>query len=270
MNFPVSRTDIKLSKNVENVIDIYVRDIDRKPTAPGGILTLRILDRKNRRVVASAPLLLVDPKKVQYTATISGLDLIEVDVGYYDYVVSYTAPNGLESLLFTDRDRTEISTAEVRQGPFPDYVDAVLLTKDGMLSRDVTTLYSEPLDGAARVRNVSGISSFVVLGNHYTGKITVQALLDAMPTNDDTQWFDVASYEFDDLTGNQAFTFEGNFVWVRFKLTDRLPLVIPKDDGCCTSCLVGCPEDDKHNSLTTPIDWPAETQVGLLEIQFRA
>ncbi|RYD71764.1 MAG: hypothetical protein EOP84_24315, partial [Verrucomicrobiaceae bacterium] len=201
MNFPVSRTDIKLSKNVENVIDIYVRDIDRKPTAPGGILTLRILDRKNHRVVVSAPLLLVDAKKVQYTATISGLDLIEVDIGYYDYVVSYTAPNGLESLLFTDRDRTETATAEIRQGPFPSYVDAVALSKDAMLSRDETTLYSEPLDGAARVRNVSGISSLLVLGNHYTGTITVQALLDAMPTNDDTQWFDVASYDFDELTG---------------------------------------------------------------------
>lgn len=279
MNFPVSRTDIKLSKNVENTIDIYVRDIDRKPSNPPGILTLRILDRKNRRVVASTPLLPVDLTKARYAATVSGLDLVDVDLGWYDYTVAVTGPTGLESLLFTDRDRTEVSTVEVRQGPFPDYVDAITLAPDDFLNRDdllsgAPTRYTEAMPGAAQVRNVSGISSFAVYGNHLRGTIVVQGSLDAMPTTDDTQWFDAFSADFDDMTGIQGFTFEGNYTWVRFKLVDLSPADIPEQflNGCgpC-SCIQGCPVDgETGNGLITPINWPEGTPIGLVKLLFRA
>jgi hypothetical protein len=265
-----------VSKNVENVIDVYVRDIDRKPSAPGGILTMRFLDRKNRRVVASAPLLLVDAKASHYTATLTGADLAEVDLGWYDYVVSASLPSGYESLLFTDRDRTEISTVEVRQGPFPDFVDAISLNPKDFLIR-MPDSYSETLPGAAQVRNVSGISSFVVFGNHFTGSVTVQASLDLMPSADDTQWFDVpVKHDFDDLTGNQGFAFEGNFVWVRFRVNDRSAITNPVDTGSgthtgCTSCLPDCSDDasDAQGGLVTPIDWPEGTPTGLVRIQYR-
>jgi hypothetical protein len=273
MNYPVSRTDIKVSKNVENVIDVYVRDIDRKPVAPGGILTMRFLDRKNRRVVASAPLLLVDAAKSHYTATLLGSDLAEVDLGWYDYVVSATLPSGYESLLFTDRDRTELSTVEVRQGPFPDFVDAVTVSPDNFIIR-MPDSFSESLPGAASVRNVSGISSFVVFGNHFTGSITVQGSLDAMPSADDTQWFDVpVTHSFSNMTGNQGFTFEGNFVWVRFRMNDQTAVANPVDQGndCgCTSCLPDCADEAASgNGLVTPIVWPAGTPTGLVRIQYR-
>lgn len=271
MNFPVMRTDMKMSKNVDNPIDIYVRDIDRKPVNPAGLLTLRVMERTTRQVVVTVPLVLVDATKSRYGATVSATDLDDVRVGFYDYAVTVQDPSGTESLLFTDRDRTEVSSVEVRQGPFPSYTDPVTILRADLLFRDMISQYSTALAGAAQTRNTSGQSTYVVFGNGFTGTVTPQVSLDAMPTSDDSQWIDLDSQSFDDMTGNQGFTITGLYTWVRFKIVDASAAQSPVTDcGCsCGGCGMGGWQD-AETGLVSPIEWPAGTASGFIQIQYRA
>lgn len=269
MNYPMNSTDIRLVKNVRNEVELFLKDIDRKPVVMTEPLVLRIIDYKSRSILLTAPMDLVDSAKARYRATFEPQAIGELNIGYYSYTVSSVDDDGVERALFTDRDRGETGTLRISQGPIPDPTDPIEITPDDLLNRD-EFLYSGAYPGAAQVGNTSGVHTIAVYGNHFSGSITVQGSLDAQPTSDDTQWFDVATYDFADLNCVVGHTFIGNLMWVRFKISDQSSAPPPGSspyDIDCLGCQVGGPGGGVHDC--TPIDWPEGTPVGLVKILYK-
>lgn len=282
MNFPVTRSDILIFKGVKNTIDLLIKDIDRKPVVLTGAVILRILKRGDRAILFQTVLSVVDPVKARYQAVFLPNEVAGLPLGYCDYTVTYTDASGYESPLFTDRDRADLGAVEIRQGGASTSVDAVEIGHDAFYPSN-GFLYSSPLPGAAQVGNLSGVSSYVVFGNHFTGSVAVQGSLDDQPPTDDAAWLTIESHNFADLTGNQGFTFQGNYVWIRFQISDKTDPNAANagsgsgsggtmNCGCLTFSL--CPPadggmDDQGPSIT-PIDWPPGTPLGVVKIQFRA
>ena len=288
MNFPVTRSDILILKGVKNTIDFYIKDIDRKPVVIDGSLMMRVITRDTRKVALALTLTLVDPVKAHYQAKLAARDVVDLPFGYLDYNVTVLDVGGGESPLFNDRDRQDLGTVEVKAGGAfgagAGGPDAVVITHDDLLPRD-GYWYSSALPGSAQVGNLSGTSTYVVFGNHFTGNVAVQGMLDSMPSVYDSDWLTIESHDQKDLTGNIGYTFQGNYYWIRFRIGDQTD---PNagDDGDC-GCLpqTNCTPVKSHcapclpcngnatvdqGALITPIDWPEGTPLGIVRIQFRA
>lgn len=275
MNYPVNRADIYLAKYVRNDVDFFLKDIDRRPVVTTETPILRIAGRRDGILMLTIPLALEDGVKARYRAVIDGAALADWPIDTYTYAVTMRALDGSERLVYTDRGRTEIGFVEVRQGPIPPQATAIEIPGTDLIMRD-GFLYTGAYPGAARVGNLSGIMTAAVYGNHFTGEVTVQGSLDDMPSLDDLDWFDVATFSASDLTGVDAFTFEGNLTWVRFKIRDLSAAggtgtgTGGGTGGGTVNCL-GCIIDNggTGGSSGSHVDWPPGTPIGLVKIVYR-
>src|SRR4051812_41198030 len=78
MNYPVNSTKIRLFQHVRNDVDVYIKNIDRKPVSLGDeIATIHILDMDNSRSLLLRDLTVVNENKGWYRFTIAGPELAE-------------------------------------------------------------------------------------------------------------------------------------------------------------------------------------------------
>lgn len=271
MNFPVNRADLSVAKNVKTSLSVFLRDIDRKPVVIGmDTLVLHVVDRRTRRVLLEKELIMSDPVKARYDVTILPLDVRSIEVGAYNYSITRRSPDGSESLIFTDRDRTEVSTFEVREGPLPPPVDPVVFLPDDFLIRNNSQnpgeieRYSGAVPGSAGVGNLTSVQSYAVSLNGFSGRITLQGSLDMSAPDEDGQWFDMDTHTFDAASTTVGFTVIGNPLWVRFKITEEIRLDTG-DAGSSSDC--GCGGSD---APVNTIVWPDGTPRGLVKLVYRS
>lgn len=223
MNYPVNRTDFRLFRHVDNEIEFWIKNIDRKAVAiPDGSVTLHITDYKTQRVLLTRDLIILDEDKGLARLFISGEEAAALSPGTHHYSVIYTRSDGVQMILYTDRDRRGTGYVEVTEGPLPDPLEATPISMDEFVIRD-SKYYSGAYMGAASVMNYSGQHSLAISFSDFTGSFTVQGSLQAQPSSTDTQWFEVKKETYVDETGLVHFPFEGNLLWVRF--------VVVKVDG---------------------------------------
>lgn len=274
MNFPVNRPDLSVAKNVHNPISIFVNDIDRKPVPVLNAPVLHVTDRRTRRVLLTKPLVLADEKKARYTATITPEDIRAIEVGVYTYLVVHADADGNEVLLFSDRDRSEIASFEVREGPLPPPVEphvfaaSDFLVRTNSLNIGEIERYSGAVPGAAGAGNLTSIQSYTIAMNRFTGIVTLQGSLDMSAPDDDGQWFDIATHAFDAETGIVGFTATANPVWARFKIVEEITLDLGDDTAPGCGCAVPAPGEAPR--LVNPIEWPPETPRGVQTIVYRS
>lgn len=212
-NYPVNRSDFRLVQGVRNEVEVFVKDLDRKPVAVTATPVLRILDRARQRLLLEAVLVAVDAAKGRYRLVVdAGADL---PLGVHTYAVLLEVPGEAPTVLYTDRDRGVSGVVEVVAGPEAIPAPSTLLPRAEMLSRD-GRLYTTALPGAALVDHREGLHTALCHLTGFTGAITVQASLEAQPTSDDSAWFEVGRYPFVVADGPRPLAFEGMLAWVRF------------------------------------------------------
>jgi hypothetical protein len=219
MNYPVNRTDFVLARYVDNEIEFWVKNIDRKAVAlTGSTLTMHISETSGK-VLLTRELHVLDAAKGLVRLFISGEEAAAMPRGNVRYSIVMTRVDGVQVMLYTDRDRKGVGHIEVVEGPLPDPIQPIPLSLSDFLSRN-GRLYSGPVPGAAMVHNVSGQHSVIIDFSAFTGAFTVQGTLDAQPGQTDTQWFDVKSVEYyEPKSGRVHIPFEGNLMNIRFMVT---------------------------------------------------
>lgn len=218
MNYPVNRTDFRLYRGVRNTVEVYIRDIDRKPVTldTGSVPTVYILSRDTPRVLLSRAMTLLDATKGHWSFYVDPTDLVDWPDGALDYVVTASAYQGAESMLYTDQGYGPKGSVTVYSGPVPATRQPIVVPSSAFLSRS-GALYTSALIGSAQVQHL-GVHTAALYATGFSGVVTAQGLLDASPTSDDSQWADITASTFTGASGPQAMTFEGNYYWVRFAI----------------------------------------------------
>jgi hypothetical protein len=228
MNYPVNRTDFNLARHVDNEVEFWVKNIDRKPVPLGTArVTMHISEVKTGKVLLTRDLIVLDAAKGLVRLFVSGDETAIMPKGFLKYSIVMTRADGVQVMLYTDRDRKGVGHVEVIDGPLPDPIDAIPLSLSNFISLGHydgnTKLYSTALPGAAMVHNVSGQHSAVLHLKEFSGSVTVQGTLEVQPSAISSNWFDVITRTFVDETSVLHMPFEGNLMHVRF--------VVQQDSG---------------------------------------
>src|SRR5574343_504395 len=134
-NYPINRSDFRLFRGVRNDVEVFVKDLDRKPVLVTGMVIMRIMDRNRQTVLHETSLEMVDPLAGRFRLSIE--PSVHLPLGTHIYVVMLENEGESPIALFTDRDRgvsgfvEVISGTEVIVPPTPTVERKDMLLRDG-------------------------------------------------------------------------------------------------------------------------------------------
>ena len=243
----VYNRNLKIYRSVDNRIDLQVRNCDQKaydltaiplPAGQSLAVVFNIITREGKNLVLSkecVPFLLSDNSTSSYTkgqvrATISSVDVAELEPGYYNYTVvqeirktindnEYTVVS--RTALYSDSQYGAISTLEVMddilgQVEQSSEIDAFRLVDP--LSRDNRSgeyYISSLVDTNRNIQTAQSLHTFQFYCTNYTGRIEIEGSLEK--NSDPKNWvpvlppFDVV--DADNLYKNVV----GKWNWLRVR-----------------------------------------------------
>jgi hypothetical protein len=221
MNYAVNRTDFTLFRYVDNEIDILVRNIDRKPVSfDDATAVMHIVEPLSQRLVLSKDLTIVDAEEGHLRLTITGEEASELPKKSLRFTVTMVRADTTTALLFTDRHRQPHGIIHVEEGPLPEPKEPVILGWDDFLKRN-GYFYAGTYQGAALVHNHTGVHSVLVTLANFTGSVTVEGSYELSPDQSENEWKTLAEETFLTETGRVHIPFEGQIMWVRFRVQKK-------------------------------------------------
>lgn len=238
-NAPMNKRPMKLHKGVDNELQFRVFNPDRTPanicskSVYARIINLTngelLLERKLHNGVA----------KGFMSLSVYENDLTDIQVGLYkmvlvksDDLVHNIVGDYANTPFYTDYDNNIDMTVEVTDQASRSPRPSIILRDenwtenrfyDPEISDRASRFISSSLPTPRTRGLISNLHSFSVNTDNYTGKLKVYGTLDLTPNPDlDRGWFEIkvpddADYiEFIGFTGTRLFTFEGNYMWLKF------------------------------------------------------
>ena len=223
-NLPMNSNDFRIFKDVQNDVDFYVRNSDRKPVSMiGRTATINFFDQRAERLLHQQDLIVTNDAK-GYCRLILSPDVTEDWLlQTYSYSIQVTNLDGSVHMLYTDIAESQRGFFELAQGPIFDPRPSFEVTYDNLFPTNIgsnsqtftSVRISSAFPGAAQRGNTSGLHTAVAFLDNFSGILKIQVSLEeASPT--DISWFDVEMGSYDHQTSVESFTFEANAMWVRF------------------------------------------------------
>jgi hypothetical protein len=217
-NYPLNRTDFRMVRGVQNEINFYVRDVDRKPVSLGitESLTINIVDLATDTLLMSRNLTTIDNTQGIYLLTVLPSEMDTWPTTPVRWSLGYNRVDGSTVLMWTDRGYSPYSTLTVSKGPVPGPMAAVIMQPGDLVMHMDGYLYSQSLRGSAANGYVGGVQTFVISLTNFTGSIRVDGSLVTAPVNTpfSPDWFQVDLQTYTD-TGTVVLNEVGNFLWMR-------------------------------------------------------
>lgn len=249
-NSPMNNNPIKVHKGVDNLISFRVLSPDRQPVNIRNYTAhARIISAETNELVLEKACVIGTARGVVFLELNEG-DLANVSPGRYhlamlgqkDFVHGVVG-EVTSTPFFTDLDSNVVATLEVTQqaekAPHPSFeigeddwsANSRLLNGSGPIA---TEYYSSAIPGN-RVRNhLSGTHTFSIWAEAFTGTLEVLGTLDLSPNaNPNFGWFRVMVTSGDDIlefinfTGTEAWSFQANFMWLKFRYIPSLEVTEP-------------------------------------------
>ena len=220
MNYPINRTDFRLIRGVPNVIQFFVRDIDRHIAAAplaNATLTANIVDVNTKTLLMQRDLFVVNAATCLYGLSTQPADMVNWPTGALSYSIQVTRSDGTQTMLWTDRDYSPYGYLTMTDGPLPPPVTPAVLDPTTFVE-DFGYKYSSPVPGAASKGYPDGTQTFSFYTNNYTANVFIQASLVADVSTDPGIWFEVAEQGFVSANGVTQVSVEGNYLWLRVAL----------------------------------------------------
>ena len=244
INRAMNTHNIKIHKGVDNTIHFRVRDTDLKSVSVSDMTVLaKIYNRENNEKVLEKYLKIGDKCGWLALELYEG-ELVNVQAGHYKLVL---LQENYEDTSVDYYSQTPFYTDQINNIDFD-----VTITEQGLAtpelsieinSGNITSNYSigEPvsyytsaLPCNAIKNHLNSVHTFAIYLDNFTGKIELYGTLDFSPPTTLSQYFpvvfnqDLHYVEYDNYTGIDAFSFEANLTWVKFKIID---LTDPADQG---------------------------------------
>jgi len=239
-NTPMNRQqNIKLHKGVDNQIRFRILNLDRKPVSVDHLsLRARLINVENGERVFDRYANLTSHKGYAHLPVFEG-DLMRIAPGFYNLVITgeeafipqLEIGENMQTPFFIDGDANIVARVEVVGSADPTpRPSTVLMSGDWTVKADAgqpKRYYSSSIPGARIKNHINSLHTFAAYTTGFTGTLQVLATLELQPPDDVHDYFPVNitsgtdTITFDNYTGVSAYTFEANFMWIRFVYTQN-------------------------------------------------
>lgn len=230
MNYPVNRSDFKLFRDVQNEVQFFVKDIDRKPIDLTGLsLIFTMIDVNTKSIILQQPLTILDVSRGLAQLTIPVYTISPFDIQTYSYTVSVVRADGTTVLLYTDRDYGPHGSVSIVAGINPEPRQPITINSSDMLYRN-NYLYSGSVYDHLGTASQTGLVSAAIYSTNFTGIVNFQATLSNAPNPDDSQWFAIngAIISLTEFTGITPINFQIQATAIRSQVA---ALITPLPNG---------------------------------------
>lgn len=207
-------------EGVNNDFEFFVIDNSRKPVSlVDKTFKATIVDRTTQSSVIIKNLVKVDADTGSVLLRLTESDLGKLSPALYDVTITYTDRDALVFGLYSDQNARLTYVLEVKANP-----SSQITTSQEDDSFTGTPAYSNAFAGTAQNNNSDGTNTVVAYTTNFSGKFYAEGSLELNPTSPN-DWFtiqlnagDAEDYwTFSSASGLEPFTFDGMFMWVRFK-----------------------------------------------------
>lgn len=232
---------LKAHKGLDNKLIFRVLGPDRVPTdiACDHQVYARIIDPENRTVVLEK-LCTLGPAKGLITLKLDSGDLALIHAGLYEFVLIQTqqfvsnAPDYyIEKPLYSDYNDNVAMEIEITEQAFKSPLPSVTLLPEnwtpdiiiGTMTPPVPCFYSSRIPGGRVMNHIESVHSFSTYTCNASGRLEIWGSLEESPDPyvNHNRWFKIypsslsTDVEFACYTGTQAWTFQANFMWLKFR-----------------------------------------------------
>ena len=204
-------------KGVETRIAFFLKDEQGKPIQLHDKTVVASAVKRNTNTVGFTRSLIVK----DYSSGIAELhikasDIYSLDEGQYSLVLTYTDLNNTAQVIYTNKNNNIDFLLNIENNVIPDSIDALEVSVFNPTPETGDNVeISNVLAGSAQSNNLSGQNSIAVYTTAATGTLIIEATLET--STSETDWFTVgATITLTAVDGVSGYTFEGNYLWVRF------------------------------------------------------
>lgn len=238
---PMNTSTLKAHKGVDNKLIFRVLNPDRSPNdvAANQEVYGRIVNTENRTVVLEK-LCRLGPAKGLITLELNSGDLADVAAGLYEFVLIRTQ-NFVENIpgyyverpLYVDMGDNIAMELEITEQAFKAPLHPTIITTADWVPDIIVPTFGPPtpcfytsrIPGARVLNHKESVHTFSTYTENATGVLEIWGTLEETPDAylSSTRWCKIypssMSYdiEFFGYTGTQAWTFQANFMWLKFR-----------------------------------------------------
>lgn len=227
---PVYSRQLKVFKNIDNVLEFRILNADQKPVNIGNYTPkFQAFDEDKRLIIEHDGVALTgdDSAAIRglFKVTITENDLLNVKAQFLSYAIYLVDTNGEKVLTYADVQFNGTGTIYVDTAQYPAPLESTPVTT---FLPDNSIWYSSSISAQPGINGNEALHTAVVYTNSYIGDIVIQATLDNSVT-DSTSWADIQTLTF---TGSETeptpANFNGVFSHLRFKATANPASTITK------------------------------------------
>jgi hypothetical protein len=239
----MATTPLRAHKGLDNKLLFRVLGPDRIPynVQSNQQVYARIIDPENNTVVIEK-LCKLGPAVGLITLELNGGDIATVHAGMYSIVLIRTEdfvvgiPDYyVEKPLYVDMANNVGMTLEITEQAFrapiksvtynaADWTQGLNVHPSGLIE---PSFYTGRIPGGRILNHTNSVHSFSTYTENFTGKLEAWGSLEEAPDPyvSDTRWFKIypstmsQDIEYIGYTGTQAWTFQANFMWIKFRYT---------------------------------------------------
>jgi hypothetical protein len=218
---PVYSRQLKVFKNIDNILEFRVLNADQKPVNIGNYTPkFQAFDENKNLIIEHDGVAITSDDSAAirglFKVTITESDLLNVQSQYLSYAIHLVDSNGDNVLTYTDTHFGGSGTIYVDAKQYPAPKTSTSVTT---FLPDNDSWYSSAIDAQPGINGNEALHTAAIYTNEYVGDIVIQATLDNVVT-DSTSWADISTLSF---TGSETeptpANFNGVYNHIRFKTT---------------------------------------------------
>lgn len=225
----VYNRNLKVFRSADNRIDLQVKNSDQKPiSTAGSTLVFNLLSREGKDLVWSKDCEVVSDVVGRYRITITREELLDLEIGNYEYSVVQETRDDINSTnyrvirrtpLYMDSQYDAVGTLEIVDDLLGSVQDSLVVDKFSYTNPFTIGETNSPfnvssiIDAQPNINIPQSLHTFVFYSTNYEGSITIQGSLreDAAPS----VWSDIATFQ---LEGDLVYkNVTGKYRWFRVR-----------------------------------------------------
>jgi hypothetical protein len=236
-----NNTPLRVHKGIDNKLIFRALGPDRAPVdiACNQQVYGRIVDVENQKVVLEK-LCNLGPAKGLITLELNSGDIALIHAGLYEFVMIRTQ-NFVENIpgvyierpLFSDLNDNVSMQIDITEQAFKAPLEPITIrpkdwTPDIIISpytAPMPCFYSQRIPGGRILNHIDSVHTFSTYTTNATGILQIWGSLEETPDPylSESRWFRIypstmaTNIEYIGYTGTQAWTFQANFMWLKFR-----------------------------------------------------
>lgn len=206
---------------VHTDFEFFVTDTNRKPVSiVSKTFVASVVNRTTQKVIISKNLTPLDYNAGSVLFTLTEADTANLEPALYDVTITYTDSESRTIGLYSDQNARLSYVLEIKE----NVGTTIRVSAEDSAFTGINNT-SKEFASTAQTPNHDGTNTAAVYVTNFTGTFEAEATLELQPVS--TDWFKIHldpsnandQWTFTNESGVVPFTWDGMFMWVRFRYT---------------------------------------------------